>query len=165
MESINYGALMIRSMQQLVIALLTRVQEHGLPGKHYFVIEYTTDFPQVEMPEHLRQQYPETMSIVLQHWFEDLEVTQTGFSVILNFGNCPERLVVPIDAVRSFSDPSAKFNLNFPDFRELQDGDKGSKAAGERKGGKAEAKPEAGKDDVGTADIVSLDQFRNRHDG
>ncbi len=162
MESINYGALMIRSMQQLIIGLLAGVQKSGLPGDHYFVIDFTTDFPRVELPDHLRKKHPETMSIVLQNWFEDLEVTEAGFSVILNFGNRPERLVIPVDAIRSFSDPSAKFNLNFPDLRELQD----HAEAGEKPGESSDdtASPEEPGISQGTADIVSLDQFRKRND-
>jgi len=90
---------------------LTRVAAEGLQGEHHFYINFRTDFDGVEMPGFLRAKYPEEITIVLQHQFEDLRVDDRGFSVGLYFSGRRQQLHVPFDAVTSFADPSVNFGL------------------------------------------------------
>ena len=160
MNLIDYGKIMINSMHQVVIEVLSHVEQHGLCGENHFVIKFSTDHDNVRLPPHLLEQYPNSMTIVLQHQFENLKVNQAGFAVTLSFDDRPESIFVPIDAVRSFTDPSAKFNLTFPDLREL-DSSSGTEHH-------ATATPDADDTDKPaepgekSATIVSLDQFRNK---
>jgi hypothetical protein len=86
---------------------------NGLPGNHHFYITFHTRHPGVDLADYLRVQYPEEMTIVLQHQFWGLEVTQDWFEVTLSFNRVNERLHVPFAAVTAFADPSAKFGLQF----------------------------------------------------
>ena len=82
-----------------------------MPGEHHFYISFNTEFPGVRISPRLREKYPEEMTIVLQHQFWDLAVTEHGFEVGLSFSNVPEKLYVPFEAVTGFFDPSVKFGL------------------------------------------------------
>jgi uncharacterized protein len=149
-KSIDYGNLMHRAMRGLIQTVLNDVATHGLPGAHHFFITFDTTFEEVEMADWLRSRYPGEMTIVVQHWFEDLVVTDDGFSITLNFGNQPEHLVIPFDAVRTFVDPSVEFGLRF----ETHDDDD------------EEEEDEEPEDDPtppqGDAQIVRLDKFRKQ---
>ena len=112
-RSIDYGTLMHRAMRGLIQTVLSDVAQHGLPGAHHFFITFDTTHPGVEIADWLRDRYPTEMTVVLQHWFENLEVEEDLFRVTLNFGNQPEPMVIPIDAVRTFVDPSVEFGLRF----------------------------------------------------
>lgn len=112
-RTINYGELMHRAMRGLMIELLEDISQNGLPGEHHFFITFDTNFEGVEIADWLRDRYPEEMTIVMQHWFEDLIVAETHFEVTLNFGNDPERLVIPFEAISTFVDPSVEFGLRF----------------------------------------------------
>ena len=112
-KSIDYGNLMHKAMRGLIRTVLDEVAANGLPGAHHFFITFDTTVEGVEMADWLRARYPSEMTIVLQHWFDDLAVTEDGFSITLNFGNNPERLVIPFDALRTFVDPAAEFGLRF----------------------------------------------------
>lgn len=112
-KSIDYGKLMHRAMRGLIQSVLADVAQDGLPGDHHFFITFDTDTDGVDMAPWLQERYPEEMTLVLQHWFADLKVTEDGFSVTLNFGNNPENITVPFDAVRTFVDPSVEFGLRF----------------------------------------------------
>ena len=147
-KSIDYGNLMHRAMRGLIQTVLKDVSAHGLPGAHHFFITFDTTVEGVEMADWLRSRYPGEMTIVVQHWFEDLHVTDEGFEITLNFGNQPEHLVIPFDAVRTFVDPSVEFGLRFETHEEEDD---------------EEEDPE---DDPtppqGDAQIVRLDKFRKQ---
>lgn len=112
-RTIDYGNLMHRAMRGLIQSVLQDVADNGLPGAHHFFITFDTTAEGVEMADWLRARYPEEMTLVIQHWFENLKVTEDGFSVTLNFGNSPEPLVIPFDALRTFVDPSVEFGLRF----------------------------------------------------
>jgi hypothetical protein len=112
-KSIDYGNLMHRAMRGLIQTVLTSVAKDGLPGEHHFFITFDTATEGVEMADWLHSRYPEEMTLVMQHWFADLKVDDQGFSVTLNFGNNPENIRVPFDAVRTFVDPSVEFGLRF----------------------------------------------------
>ena len=153
-RGIDYGGMMHRAMQRLIADVLEAVAQEGLPGEHHFFITFDTRDPDVEMADWLRERYPEEMTIVVQHWFENLEVRPDGFTITLNFGNSPEPLYVPFDAVRTFVDPSVEFGLRFetqPDDDEDEEDSEDEAASGDEGG-----------DDTpkGGAEVVSLDKWR-----
>ena len=94
-KSIDYGTLMHKAMRTLIFDVLKDVEENGLPGEHHFFITFDTNVEGVEISEWLRKRYPEEMTIVIQHWFDGLNVTNEGFNITLNFGDQPEPLVIP----------------------------------------------------------------------
>jgi hypothetical protein len=112
-DTINYGRLMHKAMRQLIVDVLEQVAEHGLPGNHHFFITFDTRHPGVDMHASLKARYPDEMTIVMQEWFENLAVTPERFSVTLNFGNVPEPIVIPYEAIKTFVDPSVEFGLRF----------------------------------------------------
>ncbi|MDV7141783.1 ClpXP protease specificity-enhancing factor SspB [Tropicimonas sp. TH_r6] len=112
-DNIDYGKLMHRAMRSLIQDVLGEVAENGLPGQHHFFITFDTTHEEVELANWLRDRYPEEMTVVIQHWFDNLEVTDAGFSVTLNFGENPEPLYIPYDAIFTFVDPSVEFGLRF----------------------------------------------------
>jgi hypothetical protein len=95
--------------------VLAQVAEHGLPGEHHFYVGFRSQFPGVEVPRFLRDQYPEEITIILQNQFWGLEVDPEVFSVLLSFGGSRQRLRVPFAALTTFADPSADFGLRFQD--------------------------------------------------
>jgi hypothetical protein len=121
-RTIDYGNLMHRAMRGLIQQVLTDVSEHGLPGNHHFFITFDTMHPDVEIADWLSDRYPNEMTVVMQHWFDNLEVTDEGFSVTLNFGDQPEPLYIPYDAIKTFVDPSVEFGLRF-ETQESEDED------------------------------------------
>ncbi len=177
MGELNYGRMMQRAMQGLMIEALTEVAEHGLPGEHHFYISFMTQHPGVVVPDHLRERFPEELMIVLQHEFSDLTVTREQFSVCLSFDNKPSLIVVPFDAVCQFADPSAEFGLRFDQTDSsdaAEEGDTGAPAedvfaelsrrrTSNPEGEEAEEKPAAKDDDAKeSGDVVSLDSFRKK---
>jgi uncharacterized protein len=89
-RSIDYGNLMHHAMRGLIQTVLTDVSKNGLPGAHHFFITFDTTHPDVAIADWLRARYPAEMTIVVQHWFENLVVTDAGFTITLNFGDNPE---------------------------------------------------------------------------
>ncbi len=113
LSEINYDQLISNHLHGVVIDALKIAADQGLPGDNHFYITFRTDFPEVEIPQMLKVQYPENMTIVLQHQFSDLEVGENKFSVVLVFGGVPHRLVIPFASIAYFADPYAKFGLSF----------------------------------------------------
>lgn len=118
-SELDYGGMMHRAMQGLIAEVLRKVGRDGLPGDHHFFITFDTRDDGVEMADWLRERYPEEMTIVVQNWFDNLTVADDHFTITLNFGNSPEPLHIPFDALRTFVDPSVEFGLRF----ETQDGE------------------------------------------
>jgi hypothetical protein len=102
------------ALRGVVREALARTAANGLPGAHHFYITFRTGVPGLALPDYLVAQYPEEMTVVLEHQFWDLEVTEERFSVTLSFQNRPERLTIPFDAITAFADPAVKFGLQFP---------------------------------------------------
>ena len=151
-RTIDYGNLMHRAMRSLIQNVLSDIQKAGqLPGAHHFFITFDTQHPDVEIADWLSDRYPGEMTIVIQHWFDNLEVTDEGFSVTLNFGNAPEPLYIPYDSIKTFVDPSVEFGLR---FETQPDGDDDDEAPMDEM---VDAEDEAPRKD---AEVVSLDKFR-----
>jgi hypothetical protein len=110
---IDYEALAQGAMRGIVRTVLERVAKSGLPGEHHFYIAFNTEAPGVVISKRLKQKYPEEMTVVLQHRFWDLTVTEERFEVKLTFDGIPERLSVPFTAVKVFFDPSVPYGLQF----------------------------------------------------
>jgi hypothetical protein len=110
-DLIRYDILAQEAMRGVVRKVLTEVAQTGLPGDHHFFVTFNTRFPGVRVSSRVREQYPEEMTIVLQHQFWDLSVTETTFEVGLSFNSVPERLLVPFEAITAFVDPHASFGL------------------------------------------------------
>ncbi|RMC34851.1 SspB family protein [Paracoccus alkanivorans] len=153
-SEIDYGGMMHRAMQGLIADVLQDVADNGLPGEHHFFITFDTREDGVEMADWLRERYPEEMTIVIQHWFENLIIDDEGFNITLNFGNSPEPMRIPFDALRTFVDPSVEFGLRF----ETQESDEGEESSGEKDG---EDQGDDGPDDPpGGGEVVQLDRWR-----
>jgi hypothetical protein len=112
-DAIRYDILVQEALRGMVRNLLVEVSSKGLPGDHHFFITFETPAEGVRMSNRLREQYPEEMTVVLQHQFRDLKISDTGFEVVLSFGGVPERLGIPFTAIKSFTDPSVQFALQF----------------------------------------------------
>jgi hypothetical protein len=120
-DQIRYDLLTQKALRGVVRSVLSDAAKKGLPGDHHFYIGFDTHAPGVRLSERLRAQYPEQMTIILQHQYWDLIVSDSGFEVGLSFGGIPEKLGVPFDAINSFFDPSVQFGLQFEDAGEGQD--------------------------------------------
>ena len=113
-NTIDYGNLMHDAMRRLIQRVLQDLAKTGeLPGDHHFFITFDTNHPNVDVADWLSDRYPDEMTVVIQHWFDNLEVTDEGFSITLNFGDQPEPLYIPYLALTSFVDPSVEFGLSF----------------------------------------------------
>ncbi|MCL1627389.1 MULTISPECIES: SspB family protein [Roseinatronobacter] len=153
---IDYGNLMHDAMRGLIRSVMERVAQDGLPGEHHFFITVDTGHPDMQMADWLRDRYPEEITLVVQHWFENLVVDPNGFAITLNFGNAPEPLYIPFDSISTFVDPSVEFGLRF----ELQQDDEDDDAEfGDDDDGEAPMLEDAERVEK-SADVVSLDQFR-----
>lgn len=168
-DRIDYGKKMHAAMRTLIAGVLQDVADHGLPGDHHFFITFDTQHPDVSMADWLFDRYPEEMTIVIQHWYDALFITEDGFQITLNFGDNPEPLSVPFDSLRTFVDPSVEFGLRFEtqdgdedaphEVVELPEFDENAHAAPETKA--ASHEPDADADGTEKkADVVSLDSFR-----
>jgi uncharacterized protein len=139
---IDYEALAQVAMRSMVRMVLARVAKTGLPGEHHFYIAFDTQAPGVSLSKRLREKYPKEMTVVLQHRFWDLGVSDDRFEVKLTFDGIPERLSVPFAAIKVFFDPSVPYGLQFEDS-DLAGESLGSSeaAAVEAQPGKLEKKP------------------------
>jgi hypothetical protein len=166
-DHIRYDVLVRDAMLGVLRRVLTDAAEHGLPGEHHFFITFLSTAEGVKLSPRLLAQYPEEMTVILQHQFWDLTVTEDRFEVGLSFGGIPERLVVPFNSITSFSDPAAPFGLKF----EPSDAAAETSAANlpavappapvPATPAAAESKDEPAKPSEG-AEVVRLDRFRKK---
>jgi len=149
----RYDKMVENALRGVVREALARTAASGLPGSHHFYLTFKTRYPGLNLPDSLLQQYPDEMTIVLEHQFWDLEVHEHHFAVTLSFQGKPERLTVPFEAVTNFTDPSVKFGLQF------QPGDRvvppPAPLPDERKKAEKEKPPKGG-------EVVALDSFRKK---
>lgn len=163
-STIDYGNLMHRAMRGLIQEVLTNVAKDGLPGDHHFFITFDTMHPDVEIADWLSDRYPGEMTVVIQHWFDNLDVSDEGFAITLNFGENPEPLYIPYDSIQTFVDPSVEFGLRFE--TQSDEEDETTPPAEVETIPEApmqemvEPDPDETSDDRKEADVVSLDQFR-----
>jgi len=165
-DHIRYDVLARDALRGVLHRVLADAAEHGLPGDHHFFITFLSTADGVKLSPRLLAQYPEEMTIILQHQFWDLAVTDERFEVGLSFGGIPERLVIPFSAIKSFFDPSVQFGLQFETTDAGADPvltEAPAQAApavslpAPAEGGEAEAaKPTEG------AEVVRLDRFRKK---
>ncbi|QCI65779.1 SspB family protein [Phreatobacter stygius] len=189
-DLIRYDLLAQDALRGVVRRVLTDAVREGLPGDHHFYITFDTRAPGVRLSNRMREKYPQEMTVVLQHQFWDLSVTEHTFEVGLSFGGIPERLLVPFESIKGFFDPSVQFGLQFevagsgPDAAAVAPKELSAPATVEPPAPSAAAKPrgaargagsepeEAGpaaeaevKTDAappGGAEVVSLDKFRKK---
>ena len=119
-DHIRYDILTQDALRGVVRMVLIDAAKNGLPGEHHFFITFDTGAPGVEMSPRMRAQYPSEMTVVLQHQFWDLVVTEERFSAGLSFGGVAEKLSIPFAAIKSFFDPSVKFGLQFAEATEAE---------------------------------------------
>ena len=155
-RGIDYGNLMHTAMRGLIRTVLQDIAERGgLPGQHHFFITFDTSHPDAKLADWLADRYPGEMTVVMQHWYDNLEVGEDGFAVTLNFGDSPEPLYVPYDAIKTFVDPSVEFGLRF----ESADDDPSPEPTNtdSDRDANAPSSKDAPKSD---GQVVSLDSFR-----
>lgn len=148
-SEINYDGLIEKSLKHVVVEALKIAERQGLPGENHFYITFKTNHPGTIIPQDLSIQYPEAMTIVLQHQYSNLVVSDEVFSFELSFGGRLQPLIIPFDAITYFADPYAKFGLSFSfyengDVHSLEDLEPEKKVSGE------------------TAQIISFDSFRKK---
>ncbi len=152
---INYDKLIEKSLKNVVIEALKIAEDNGLPGEHHFYITFKTNHPQTKISQQLKVQYPEEMTIVLQHQFSNLHVTEKFFSIDLSFGGVLQTLQIPFEAISYFADPHAKFGLSFNLSEENRLLDDAENFDSEEK--------QTSKVSGGTASVISIDAFRNKN--
>ncbi len=186
-DHFRYDILAQKALRGVVRQVLLEAAKKSLPGEHHFFITFGTKAEGVRLSARMREQYPDEMTIVLQHQFWDLKVTEEAFEVGLSFGGVAERLYVPFDAISVFADPSVQFQLQFSTIAETQD-DEAPVKAGSEKTDTAKTKPrsparhvpagvpaapapaaeqpaaagEAQTPDKPAAEVVRLDRFRKK---
>jgi hypothetical protein len=188
-DHIRYDILAQHALRGVVRTVLADAAKNGLPGEHHFKITFATAAPGVRLSDRMRSQYPDAMTIVLQHQFWDLAVGDEAFEVGLSFGGVAERLAVPFEAITAFFDPAVQFGFQF----ETTDGEAGRESVAAPKSStepvpSLRLAPEAGKSDAlpiaaagappkvatakpedpapdnggGGAEVVRLDRFRKK---
>ncbi len=160
-DLMRYDQLAQNALKGVVREALRKVEKSGLPGDHHFYIAFNTKFPGVNIGERLAERYPREMTVVLQHQFYNLIVTEERFQVELSFDNIPEKLVVPFAAIKGFLDPAVQFGLQFEVAQEAteQKLDPKPKLA---IAAKTESETGEGAETSEGPKVVSLDAFRKK---
>ena len=147
-DAIRYDLIVQEALRDAVRKVMTNVSREGLPGEHHFFITFKTGAPGVQLSSRMRQEYPDEMTIVLQHQFWDMKVEDDYFEVGLSFRNVPEKLSIPFAALTGFADPSVQFALHF-------ETDLGGEEHGRDKAGN-DSRPGAGKPKAGNPVPLAL---------
>jgi hypothetical protein len=175
-DLIRYDLLVQDALRSVVRKVLADTARAGLLGDHHFKIAFKTQAPGVVVPSAVKSRFPDEMSIILQHEFWDLVVTQDAFEVNLNFSRKPERLIVPFDSITGFTDPSVPFGFKLeprapePAAAEIQESapapPPAKTASAKPPSGPAPAKSgqraEKPAEPAGEAKVVSIDAFRKK---
>lgn len=162
MNHIDYDLLVQKSLYQVVQKALEATQKNGNVGSHYFLITFSTQHFGVDLPDYLLEEFPEEMTIILQHEFWDLNVSEYGFSVGLAFDEEEETIFVPYESLVEFKDPHSQFCLEFTpmDFQPEEKDDEQNDAGKGTSSAKASSKKTNTEDGDEENKIISLDQFR-----
>lgn len=169
-DPLQYEKLIEDALRGVVRKALAIVDEYGLPNGHQFQITFHTDHPDVDMPPALRAQYPQEMTIILQHMFWDLEVGEDRFSVALAFNTVRQHLTIPFEAISIFQDQSVGFVLQFQNEDGAEDeddvpaeNDAAPDAAADPAESDGEPKSDPDTDAAAvTSKVVTLDSFRKK---
>jgi len=146
------------ALRGVVRGALKHVEKHGLVASHHFRLSFRTHFPGVEIPDFLLEQYPEEMTIILQHQFWGLKVKEHHFEVTLSFRKVPATLTIPFGALTAFVDPGVQFGLNFQTEPDETSTEKRS-ALGDTNPEGEDAEPQK---PAAPGEVVSLDSFRKK---
>ncbi len=165
-DFIGYRALTDAALRGVVREALKRAEKQGLIGAHHFRLTFKTQFPGVEIPDFLREQYPDEMTVIIQHQFWGLKVKENHFEVTLTFRKVPATLAVPFHALTAFVDPGVQFGLQFqPEGSEVENGAETSSVPtalpSQEKAPHGEETKPAEKPAV-PGEVVSLDSFRKK---
>ena len=164
-DQLRYDRMVERALRTVVREAMIEAAEQGLPGEHHFYVTFATRHAGVDIPDYLREQYPEEMTIVIQYQFYALTVEPDQFSVTLSFNNAKERLTVPFAAVTTFADPAVNFALQFQTTTLEDRGDVIDLEAMDAVPEDPPAGPaEADDADAPSDKIVTLDQFRKKQE-
>lgn len=164
-DHIRYDILAQDALRGVIRKVLSEVAATGrLPGDHHFFITFLTGAPGVRISQHLKTKYPEQMTIVIQHQFWDLKISDTQFEIGLSFSDTPERLVVPFNAIRGFYDPSVNFELEFevPLAEEDENSSAEITAIPVENAARHDTVEPAEGEEKKPASVVSLDSFRKK---
>ncbi len=168
-DLLRYDLMIEAALRDVVRETLSTVAQNGLPGEHHFYITFLTNYPGVEIPDYLRKQYQDEMTIVLQYQFFGLKLEDDNFSVSLSFNNVKERLRIPIEAITTFADPSVNFALQFQSGQGDEEGEEGdeegSNLENANSDSQAESEKKKAKDDgkeEKRGEVISLDMFRKK---
>ncbi len=160
-DPLRYDKWIEDALRGVVRRALSFVAREGLPGEHHFYITFRTSADGVVLPDHLRAQHPEEMTIVLQHQFWDLEVERTRFSVSLKFKGQTERLTVPLTAITAFADPAVNFGLQLKMVPVPEAGEAVDAALWEEEDAAEEDEADAAEPEK-SGEIIALDTFRKK---
>ncbi len=164
-DYIGYEALTDRALRSVVKEALKRVQKQGLVGSHHFYLTFKTHDPGVEIPDFLKERYPDEMTIVLQNQYSGLNVTEDGFEVrALGFQKLPATLVIPFAALTGFVDPAVQFGLQFKNATAAQNAGAAKDGTQPSEGNPATTPAETARPAEGAdkSHVVSLDKFRKK---
>lgn len=169
-DLIRYDIVIQDALRGAVRKILSEVGRVGLPGEHHFYIAFDTNAPGVRISSRLHERYPKEMTIVLQHQFWGLKVTEDRFEVLLSFNDVHEKLSIPFTAITGFVDPSVKFGLQFQVAEEAQAQETPEGVAAFTPAEKPAAAPEATAEEPAEesaasengANVVTLDKFRKK---
>ena len=166
-DRLRYDRMVERALRTVVREALIEAAEHGLPGEHHFYVTFSTHYPGVTIPDYLRTQYPQEMTIVIQYQFYALTVDRDQFSVTLSFNNARERLTVPFAAVTTFADPAVNFALQFQ-ATTLDEADGQAGMLDDEPGAGADAGDTVSDPSAAASEdedkVVTLDQFRKKQE-
>ena len=149
MAKINYNVLLNDALRTVVREALIHARLNGLGEDGCFHITFKTRGNDVSIPDFLRLRYPDTMTIVLQWTFSNLNVSDTGFGVTLTFDGRPFYIQIPFSEMTEFKDLSSEFMLQF-------------QAVPANKNPVQEL-PLEEKSEEKDIKILSMDEFRRRH--
>jgi len=118
---IRYDLMVEHALRKVVEDALKQVERHGFPGEHHFYITFRTDHPYVEIPNSLKKQYPEEMTIIIQYEYDDLLIEDGNVAITLSFDDKEEHIKFPIESITTFADPAVNFALQFQSFANYND--------------------------------------------